>query len=401
MIEGYRRGDPEAVRAVYREFGRLVYVIALRIVGSTTLAQEVTQETIVKAWRAAERFDAGCELGPWLATIARRTAIDTRRREARRPEVAELDEARTASDVDPAFERAEQSDEAWAVRAAIDQLPADERDVIRLQHLEGLTQTEVADRLGVAIGTVKSRSYRAHRRLAAALGHLREGIAVIREPRSGRRRRERAGPFMTTDDDRISYLAGEPDGAVDEPDERARLDDLRRLLAEPAMWDEPPPGLEGDVVSVVSPATGRPRSAAVAPAPARSADVARHRRWARPLPVAAAVDEPLAMDVRATQRYPDAAGTARFTETTSGWRIELDVGGLPRRDDGEFYEAWLKDDDDVLVSIGTFNDGRDVVLWAGVSPISFRTLTITEEVADGDPTSSGRRVLVGTLDADD
>ncbi len=131
MIEGYRRGDPEAVRAVYREFGRLVYVIALRIVGSTTLAQEVTQETFVKAWRAAERFDAGCELGPWLATIARRTAIDTRRREARRPEVAELDEARTASDVDPAFERAERSDEAWAVRAAIDQLPADERDVIR------------------------------------------------------------------------------------------------------------------------------------------------------------------------------------------------------------------------------------------------------------------------------
>lgn len=226
---------------------------------------------------------------------------------------------------------------------------------------------------------------------------------------------------MTTDDDRISYLAGEPDGAVDDPDERARLDDLRQLLAEPALWDEPPPGLEGDVVSVVSPATGRPRSTAVAPAPARSADVARHRRWARPLLVAAAVllvvasgavalgvlgvlgddDEPLAMDVRATQRYPDAAGTARFTETTSGWRIELDVGGLPRRDDGEFYEAWLKDDDDVLVSIGTFNDGRDVVLWAGVSPISFRTLTITEEVADGDPTSSGRRVLVGTLDADD
>ena len=60
------------------------------------------------------------------------------------------------------------------MRAAIETLPPDEREVVRLQHLEELTQTEVAERLGVPVGTVKSRSHRAHRRLAALLGHLRE-----------------------------------------------------------------------------------------------------------------------------------------------------------------------------------------------------------------------------------
>ena len=70
----------------------------------------------------------------------------------------------------------EQWYEAWQVRQAIDALPADEREVVRLQHLEGLTHTEIAERLGVPLGTVKSRSHRAHQRLAVALSALREGL---------------------------------------------------------------------------------------------------------------------------------------------------------------------------------------------------------------------------------
>jgi RNA polymerase sigma-70 factor (ECF subfamily) len=64
--------------------------------------------------------------------------------------------------------------DAWAVRQAIDELPDDERAVVQLQHVEGLSHVEIADQLGVPVGTVKSRSFRAHRRLASALGHLRE-----------------------------------------------------------------------------------------------------------------------------------------------------------------------------------------------------------------------------------
>ncbi len=114
------------------------------------------------------------ELAPWLATIARRTAIDVHRREVRRA-TEPLDDA-TAVDVAVVELPAdvERAYDIWAVREAIDELPADEREVVRLQHVEELTQAEVADRLGVPVGTVKSRSFRAHRRLAARLGHLRE-----------------------------------------------------------------------------------------------------------------------------------------------------------------------------------------------------------------------------------
>jgi RNA polymerase sigma-70 factor (ECF subfamily) len=71
-------------------------------------------------------------------------------------------------------ESAETAYDAWEVRRAVGDLPADEREVVRLQHLDGLTQREIADRLDIPLGTVKSRSVRAYRRLAAALGHLRD-----------------------------------------------------------------------------------------------------------------------------------------------------------------------------------------------------------------------------------
>ena len=83
-------------------------------------------------------------------------------------------------------------------------------------------------------------------------------------------------------------------------------------------------------------------------------------------------------------RRPPAAGTSALHAT-----------GLPRREDGEYYQAWLKNDAGLLVPIGSFNDGRDVTLWAGVAPSSFSTLTVTQEVADGDQASSGQVVLIG------
>ena len=98
-----------------------------------------------------------------------------------------------------------------------------------------------------------------------------------------------------------------------------------------------------------------------------------------------------------TDLAPGADGGATLTKTSSGWRIELDATGLPRLDSGRFYEAWLKNDAGTLVPIGTFNEGQDVTLWAGVSPVDFPTLTVTREEADGDQASSGEKVLVGTV----
>ena len=102
--------------------------------------------------------------------------------------------------------------------------------------------------------------------------------------------------------------------------------------------------------------------------------------------------------LRPTDLAPAASGAATMTKTSSGWRIELRATGLLRRDAPLFYEAWLRNAAGVLVPIGTFNEGRDVTLWAGVSPKDFPTLTVTRERADTNQASSGEKVLVGTVD---
>jgi TPR repeat protein len=98
----------------------------------------------------------------------------------------------------------------------------------------------------------------------------------------------------------------------------------------------------------------------------------------------------------ATELAPDAEGTAQVTPEESGLRIELNATGLPRRDNGDFYQAWLRNDDGQTIPIGTFHDGHDVVLWAGVSLKDYPELTITQETADNHPESSGNKVLGGS-----
>jgi len=174
-LEAFRLGDPDGTRAMYQAYGRLVYAVAHRVLGSHELAEEATQQTFVRAWQAADRIDVDRDPAAWLATISKRAAIDIYRREARRPKRPLAD---IAAD-EPALVTLPPDlgaiDAVWHVRRAIDELPADEAAVVRLQHLDGLTQHEIAERLGLALGTVKSRSHRAHQRLAAALAHLREG----------------------------------------------------------------------------------------------------------------------------------------------------------------------------------------------------------------------------------
>jgi RNA polymerase sigma-70 factor (ECF subfamily) len=173
MRERFRDGDPDAVRAVYSAYGRLVYAVAYRLLADRSLSEEATQLVFVKAWRASTHVDPSRDLGPWLATIARRVAIDLHRREATRS-AAPLDDV--ISD-DPSLVTmptpVETTYEIWEVRRAVSALPAEEQLVVRLQHFEGLTHTQIAQRLGASVGTVKSRSFRAHRRLAADLEAVR------------------------------------------------------------------------------------------------------------------------------------------------------------------------------------------------------------------------------------
>ena len=167
----FASGDPDAVRVLYQTYGRLVYTVAYKVLGDNGLAEDAAQQTFVQAWRAASSYDPSRSLGAWLTTIARRVAIDVYRRERRHRDVDGLDVA------DPALvtlpPSVEQIYDVAEVRRALDDLPEQDRQLIRLQHYDELTHREIAGELAIPLGTVKSRSFRAHRRLAQLLGHLR------------------------------------------------------------------------------------------------------------------------------------------------------------------------------------------------------------------------------------
>ena len=131
----------------------------------------------MRAWQAADRIDVDRDPAPWLATIAKRVAIDLYRHEARRPTSA-LDHVSPHDDALVSLPpELDTLDAAWRVRRAIDELPPEEAAVVRMQHLDDMTHNEISEKLDIPIGTVKSRSHRAHQRLAALLGHLRESVA--------------------------------------------------------------------------------------------------------------------------------------------------------------------------------------------------------------------------------
>jgi RNA polymerase sigma factor (sigma-70 family) len=171
LVQRFCRGDPDALRAMYGHYAGAVFTIARRALDDRSLAEEVVQLTFFKAWRAAASFDPARDVGPWLYAIARRTTIDVYRRERRHRSVA-LD-AEIVS-LPTVFEDLW---ELWAVRSAIDQLPENERLIVEGVHYRGKTLREIAEEHGVPLGTVKSRSHRAHARLARLLAHVREVTA--------------------------------------------------------------------------------------------------------------------------------------------------------------------------------------------------------------------------------
>ena len=182
----FASGDAGTIRVVYQLYGRLVYSIAYRTLGDVGLAEDATQQTFVQAWRAATTYDPSRALGAWLTTIARRVAIDVYRRERRHRNLESIDSSDSALVTLPPS--AEQIYDVLEVRQALQELPDHDRELIRLQHYDELTHTEIATRLAIPLGTVKSRSFRAHRRLAGLLGHLRDESGGAREGDSDEQR---------------------------------------------------------------------------------------------------------------------------------------------------------------------------------------------------------------------
>lgn len=174
LMSSFARGEPSAVRKLYDSFAKPVFTVAMSSLGDRSLAEEAVQQTFLQAWRAAPRFEGGRDPGPWLYAIARRVAVDLYRRERRHQGKVSLDPDTDVAALPQSFE---QTWEMWQVRSALDEMPKELRDVIEATHFLGLTHEQAAERLDVPLGTVKSRSHRAYRRLAGLLTHLEEASA--------------------------------------------------------------------------------------------------------------------------------------------------------------------------------------------------------------------------------
>ena len=168
------RSDETALAELYDRFGRVAYGLALRIVRDPTLAEDVVQEAFLSVWRSAGRFVAERgKASTWLLTLVHRRAVDlVRREEPRRGEPLEAPAAGAGKATD---------DEVWLrlrraqVQEALQQLPDQQREALELAYYGGFSQSELADRLGLPLGTIKSRMF-------TGLARLRELLTETEDP---------------------------------------------------------------------------------------------------------------------------------------------------------------------------------------------------------------------------
>jgi RNA polymerase sigma-70 factor, ECF subfamily len=158
LIQRLQRRDPQALADLYDRYGRLVYSLILRIVRDAGIAEDLVQETFLRVWNRAQGFDAQRgSIGPWLLAVARNRAIDYLRsaggRERNALELDETDHPSLYTDMEQGLLN---SDKARRVKTAMEKLSPNLRQVIELAYFEGLSQTEMAERMGQPLGTVKT-----------------------------------------------------------------------------------------------------------------------------------------------------------------------------------------------------------------------------------------------------
>jgi len=159
-------GDRGAFEVLYQRYARPVFGLALRRLGDRGRAEDAVQETFASIWRAARSYKPERGPGaPWLYAVARNAIID-RSRARNEPAAEAPDEA--SSEAGPP-EQAEASWTAWRIHRALEELTDNERTVIELAYWSGLSQSEIAEYLGIPLGTVKTRTRAALARLADLL----------------------------------------------------------------------------------------------------------------------------------------------------------------------------------------------------------------------------------------
>jgi len=153
------RSDEQALGELYDRFGRVAYGLSLRVLRDETLAEDAVQDAFLAAWRTADRFmpERG-KASTWLLTLVHRRAVDlVRREDRRRAEPIEVagDPAGEGSADEAVWLRYERE----RVQAALRRLPDQQREALELAYYGGFTQSELADRLGQPVGTIKSRMF--------------------------------------------------------------------------------------------------------------------------------------------------------------------------------------------------------------------------------------------------
>jgi RNA polymerase sigma-70 factor (ECF subfamily) len=162
------RGDEDALAELYDRVGRIAYGLALRVLRDERLAEDAIQEAFLQVWRSAATYRAErAKASTWVLTLVHRRAVDLVRREERRQTDPLTDESVLGQAPEQTEEAAWLRFERERVQAALAELPDVQREALELAYYGGFSQSELADRLGVPLGTIKSRMF-------AGLSRLRE-----------------------------------------------------------------------------------------------------------------------------------------------------------------------------------------------------------------------------------
>lgn len=165
LITRLRQGDPDALGSIYDRYGAVAYRVALRTLRDEKLAEDAVQEAFLDLWRRPEVYDPDrAPLGSWICVLAHRRAADIARREARR-HVAAAAVRWEAPDSYTTEELVLLLTDRRRVDRALRALDPHDRRIIELAYHGGLSQAEIANRLDLPLGTVKSRTFKALRRL--------------------------------------------------------------------------------------------------------------------------------------------------------------------------------------------------------------------------------------------
>jgi RNA polymerase sigma-70 factor (ECF subfamily) len=182
-MERIARRDLRSFEALHDRYGDLVYSVALRVVGDPHVAEDVAQDVFLRVWRKPEHFDqTRGKFVTWILSVTRNRSIDERRSQARRLRHAALPTTMEEEDVLPSSDERDDpavaallSEERKAVREALEVLPAEQKLAIQLAYFGGLTQQEIASKLGQPLGTVKTRIRLGMRKMRAALERRQRG----------------------------------------------------------------------------------------------------------------------------------------------------------------------------------------------------------------------------------